>query len=67
MKPELELSSSKTSRRKFIRTGLLTAAAVPALAAWPASVPQGGDQQPKSQQGLPEFTGPEPNPFWNSV
>jgi DMSO/TMAO reductase YedYZ molybdopterin-dependent catalytic subunit len=67
MKPELEPSPSKTSRRKFIRTGLLAAAAVPALAAWPESVPQGGDQLPTGQQGLPEFTGPEPNPLWNSV
>ena len=67
MKSDLELSSSKTSRRTFIRTGILAAAAAPVLAAWPSSMPQGADQQPAGQQGLAEFTGPEPNPFWNSV
>jgi DMSO/TMAO reductase YedYZ molybdopterin-dependent catalytic subunit len=67
MKSDLEPSSSKTSRRTFLRTGILAAAAAPGLAAWPACMPQGADQQPTGQQGLPEFTGPEPNPFWNSV
>jgi DMSO/TMAO reductase YedYZ molybdopterin-dependent catalytic subunit len=45
----------------------MLAAAAPALAAWPASLPQGADQQPAGHQDLPEFTGPEANPFWNSV
>ena len=67
MKPDMEPSPSRTSRRKFIRTGLLAAVAAPALAAWPARVPQGADQQSAGQQSLPEFTGPEPDPFWNSV
>ena len=67
MNPDWEPSSLRTSRRRFIRTGLLAAAAAPALAAWPASAPQGADQQPASRLGLPEFTGPELNPFWNSV
>jgi DMSO/TMAO reductase YedYZ molybdopterin-dependent catalytic subunit len=67
MKGDLETSSSRTSRRNFIRTSVLAVAAAPALAAWPASMPQGVDQQPLGERGLPDFTGPEPNPFWNSV
>jgi DMSO/TMAO reductase YedYZ molybdopterin-dependent catalytic subunit len=67
MKWKLERTGTKTSRRRFIRAGLLVAAAAPTLAAWPANTPQEADQQAAGQQGLPEFTGPEPNPFWNSV
>jgi DMSO/TMAO reductase YedYZ molybdopterin-dependent catalytic subunit len=67
MKSELEPSSSKTSRRKFLRTGILAAAAAPALAAWPASVPQTADQPSSVQQAVPEFTGPGANPYWTSV
>ena len=66
MKPELEPSSPKSTRRNFIRTGILAAAA-PALAAWPPSVPQGADQSPYAQQPVPEFTGPGANPYWTSV
>ncbi len=70
MNSDLDQLPSRTSRRKFIRSGLLAAAAAPAIAAWPASAPQGPqdmDQPQTSHQPLPEFTGPEPNPFWNSV
>jgi DMSO/TMAO reductase YedYZ molybdopterin-dependent catalytic subunit len=54
------------SRRNFVRTGLLAAAAVPALAAWPAGLPQDG-QQASEQSRAADFTGPEPNPHWSSV
>jgi DMSO/TMAO reductase YedYZ molybdopterin-dependent catalytic subunit len=60
-------SSKDTSRRDFIRFGLSAAATVPALAAWPAAAQQSAEQQPTGQPAVPEFTGPEPNPFWNSV
>ena len=67
MTSDLETSPFKTSRRKFIRTGMLAAAAAPALAAWPASVPQGSNPQSSGQQTAPEFTGPGANPYWSSV
>jgi len=67
MKWNLERAAAKTSRRGFIRTGLLVAAAAPTLAAWPAKTQREADQQVAGQPGAPEFTGPEPNPFWNSV
>jgi DMSO/TMAO reductase YedYZ molybdopterin-dependent catalytic subunit len=60
-------SSKDTSRRDFIRYGLSAVAAAPALAAWPAAAQQSTEQQPTGQPVVPEFTGPEPNPFWNSV
>ena len=58
---------SSTSRRAFIRNGAL-AAAIPALMgrhAFPTEA--GSDSNPAGQLSLPEFTGPEPNPYWNSV
>src|ERR1700680_1029722 len=66
MKPDLELSSSKTTRRKFIQTGMLAAAAAPAMAAWPVNLPQSADREPSAQQPAPEFTGPGANPYWTS-
>ncbi|MCU1340918.1 MAG: oxidoreductase molybdopterin binding protein, partial [Candidatus Acidoferrum typicum] len=61
-------SSSKwTSRRDFIRYGFSAAAAVPTLTAWPTAAQQSAEQEPTGQPVVPEFTGPEPNPFWNSV
>jgi DMSO/TMAO reductase YedYZ molybdopterin-dependent catalytic subunit len=57
----------ETSRRKFVRAGLLAVATAPAIAAWPALAHQSSDQQTVAQSPAPEFTGPEPNPFWNSV
>jgi hypothetical protein len=62
----LEKAAVNTSRRSFIRAGILAAAAAPAIAVWPASLPQIPDQQPQGQ-GLPEFTGPEANSYWNSI
>jgi DMSO/TMAO reductase YedYZ molybdopterin-dependent catalytic subunit len=66
MMRELEMPTSKPSRRKFIRTCLLAASAAPALGAWPAGAPQGADQQPPEPQRAPEFTGPGANPYWTS-
>jgi DMSO/TMAO reductase YedYZ molybdopterin-dependent catalytic subunit len=65
MKSDLEPSPTKTSRRNFIRTGVLAAAA-PALSAWPASAPQSSDQQPSAQRPAADFTGPGANPYWTS-
>jgi DMSO/TMAO reductase YedYZ molybdopterin-dependent catalytic subunit len=56
-----------TSRRGFIRKGLLATAVVPALAAWPAESPQSAERQSEEQQRRPDFTGPEANPHWNSI
>jgi len=55
------------SRRGFIRAGVLAAAGAPALSAWCAALAQGADPKPAGSRDLPDFTGPEPNPFWNSV
>jgi len=66
MKWNLEQAAANTSRRSFIRAGMLAAAAAPAIAVWPSSLPQIPDQQPEGQ-GLPEFTGPGPNSYWNSI
>jgi DMSO/TMAO reductase YedYZ molybdopterin-dependent catalytic subunit len=66
MKSGLVPSSRKTSRRNFIRNGMLAAAAAPALAAWPTIAPQGAEQPPPNQQPAPEFTGPGANPYWTS-
>jgi DMSO/TMAO reductase YedYZ molybdopterin-dependent catalytic subunit len=60
-------SSEGTSRRDFIRHGLSAVAIAPALAAWHATAPQSAEQQSTGQPPVPAFTGPEPNPFWNSV
>src|SRR5450755_307506 len=65
MKSDLEPSPTKTSRRNFIRTGVLAAVA-PALTAWPASAPQSSDQQPSAQRPAADFTGPGANPYWTS-
>jgi DMSO/TMAO reductase YedYZ molybdopterin-dependent catalytic subunit len=66
MRWNLEQAAMNTSRRSFIRAGILAAATAPAIAVWPSSLPQISDQQPEGQ-GLPEFTGPEPNSYWNSI
>src|ERR1700730_8333023 len=60
-------SSKRTSRRDFIRHGLSAVAIAPALAAWPATPSQRAEQQSTGQPPVPAFTGPEPNPFGNSV
>jgi DMSO/TMAO reductase YedYZ molybdopterin-dependent catalytic subunit len=67
MKSDSEPAPSKTSRRKFVRTGLLAAVAAPAVAAWPAGLAQEAGQQPFELQPTPEFTGPGANPYWASV
>jgi DMSO/TMAO reductase YedYZ molybdopterin-dependent catalytic subunit len=54
-------------RRTFLRAGLLGAASAQAFAAWPALAQQESEQQTQGLNAAPEFTGPEPNPFWNSV
>jgi DMSO/TMAO reductase YedYZ molybdopterin-dependent catalytic subunit len=66
MRENPQFSPAKYSRRNFVRTGLL-AAAVPSFAAWSAGLPQADTQQPPEQQRVPDFTGPEANPYWNSV
>jgi DMSO/TMAO reductase YedYZ molybdopterin-dependent catalytic subunit len=66
MKWNLESRALKTSRRSLLRAGMLAAVA-PALAAWSGSAPQEAARPQEGQQKLPEFTGPEPNPYWNSV
>lgn len=55
------------SRRKFIRAGLWAAAAAPALPSWTLEQAPRAAQIPPDDRQLPKFTGPEANPYWNSV
>jgi DMSO/TMAO reductase YedYZ molybdopterin-dependent catalytic subunit len=58
-------SQQCVSRRQWLKT--LGAASAAVAAGRIFGIASAAAQEPSGQQASPEFTGPEPNPFWNSV
>jgi DMSO/TMAO reductase YedYZ molybdopterin-dependent catalytic subunit len=55
------------SRRHFMRAGLIAVATAPSLSAFARTSSLPVDQDGSEEQTLPDFTGPEPNPYWNGA
>jgi DMSO/TMAO reductase YedYZ molybdopterin-dependent catalytic subunit len=59
--------SPGSSRRSFLWNSLIAAGAVSSLSNWAMASPRQLPQDSSDEQELPDFTGPEPNPYWNGV